>query len=375
MHKPTMLDFLSPHSSPKKVVAIQVEPEIVYLENGRESNYLNFDFVVSGLTGKTLLLKFMKVAFYDQADTLLSYKYLNHNAVGTPGIYTVGKIKIQGQERIDIPNPFYRLPKKLPVAYLRFMFTFQDQETRREYYYGDIRVTPTVYQQQAKLHIPLKGVMTILDGHDYFSHHRRFEMSLVRQVTANRFASNFSRYALDFTLLGPDGNLSQLGEGEHQHNYDFHFKDVRQFYTHETPVYAPADGIVVDVVNTLDDLYETPFNMDQAIQNDCIEEIAGNYVIIQHNAHEFSHLFHLLKRSVTVKVGQPVQCGQEVGKIGFSGAATTYSHLHYHLLDGKDFLKDNALPCKFTNVTLIENGHEVHYDEIALDSGDFVLNE
>ena len=327
-----------------------------------------------GLTDKTLLLKFLKVAFYDENDTLLHYQFLNHNAVGKPGIYTVGNIKINGQERIDIPNPFYRISKKLPVAYLRFMFTFWDSDAKQEYYYGDIRVKPTVYQQQAKLHIPLKGCMTILDGHDYFSHHRRFEMSLVRQVTANRFYTNFSRYALDFTLIGPDGNLSQLDAGVHAAHYDFHFADVKRFYTHETAVYAPAGGIVVDVVNTLDDLYETPFNMDQAIQDDCIAEIAGNYVIIQHNDKEFSHLFHLLKGSVTVEVGQQVQTGQMIGKIGFSGAATTYSHLHYHLLDGKDFLKDNALPCKFSDVTLFENGREQWYEETTLDSGDFVLN-
>jgi murein DD-endopeptidase MepM/ murein hydrolase activator NlpD len=165
-----------------------------------------------------------------------------------------------------------------------------------------------------------------------------------------------------------------LEAGAHQNNYDFHFRDVRQFYTHEAPVYAPAAGEVVAVVNHLDDLYETPFNMDQAIQDDCIAEIAGNYVVIQHNAAEFSHLFHLLKGSIQVRLGEYVKAGQEIGKVGFSGAATTYSHLHYQLMDGADFLKDNALPCKFANVRLIENGREEHYTEATLDSNDFILN-
>jgi len=151
MNTPVLLDFLSPHTSPEKVVDIQVEPEIVYFEDGREANYLNFDFVVRGLTDKKLLLKFIKVAIYDQADNLLAYRFLNHNAVGTPGIHTVGKIEINGAETVDIPNPFYRLSEKLSVAYLRYMFTYMDVETREEYYYGDIRVTPTVYEQQAQL--------------------------------------------------------------------------------------------------------------------------------------------------------------------------------------------------------------------------------
>jgi hypothetical protein len=217
-------------------------------------------------------------------------------------------------------------------------------------------------------------MMTILDGHDYFSHHRRFEMTLVRDITAHKFISNFSRYALDFVLLGDDGNLSKLETGAHQENYDFHFKDVRQFYTHETPVYAPADGVVVDVVNHLDDLYDTTFDFDGAVQDNRIQDLAGNYVIIQHYSNEFSHLFNLLKGSVRVLAGQRVHAGQQVGEIGFSGAANLYSHLHYQLMDGKDFLKDMALPCKFSSVTLLENGKWKYYPEATLDTSDFIIN-
>jgi murein DD-endopeptidase MepM/ murein hydrolase activator NlpD len=356
------------------VVDIRVEPDIVYLEESREANYLNFDFVVKGLTDKKLRLKFIKMAVYDQDDNLLTYRYLNHNAVGVPGIHTVGTLDINGPETIDLPNPFFQFSKQLSLAYLRDMFTYVDVDTHQEFYYGDIRITPTVYQQQTRLQVPFKGLMTILDGHDYYSHHRRFEMTLVRNVTEGKFASNFSRYALDFVLIGPDGNLSNLAEGSHKENYDFHFRDVRKFYTHGALVYAPADGEIVAVVNHLTDLYETTFNLDQAIQNDSIAEIAGNFVVIQHNEAEFSHLFHLLKGSIPVKLGEQVKAGQEIGKIGFSGAATTYSHLHYQLMDGPDFLKDNALPCKFQDVTLIENGQEKFFTEASLDSNDFVLN-
>ncbi len=48
----------------------------------------------------------------------------------------------------------------------------------------------------------------------------------------------------------------------------------------------------------------------------------------KHNENEFSHLYHLLKCSCRVKVGEKVETGQEIAKIGFSGSATTYSHLH-----------------------------------------------
>jgi murein DD-endopeptidase MepM/ murein hydrolase activator NlpD len=70
-----------------------------------------------------------------------------------------------------------------------------------------------------------------------------------------------------------------------------------------------------------------------------------------------------------------VQAGEKIGEIGFSGAANLYSHLHYQLMNGKDFPKDSALPCKFSSVTLIENGQPKFYPAIALDTGDFILNE
>ena len=255
------------------------------------------------------------------------------------------------------------------------MFTLMDQETKEEFYYGDIRVKPQIYQQKTQLLVPLKGTMTILDGHDYYSHHRRFQMTIVREFTGGLFDSNFSRFGLDFVLIGDDGNLSCLEEGRHKENYDFHFDDVRKFYTHEAPVFFPADGIVIAIVNDLEDLFETSFNMELAVQNNRVQDLAGNYVIIQHTEGEFSHLFHLLKGSITVKVGERVKTGQQVGVIGFSGAATTYSHLHYQLMDGPDFLKDKALPCKFSEVTLIENGEPRQYSKIALDTGDFIVNK
>lgn len=375
MPKVALLDFLSAHTTPEAVVDIQVEPQVVYFEVGRDALLLNFDFVLRGLTDKTLVLGFLKVVAYDVSGTLLTYRYLNHNGVGTPGIHSLGKYQLVGQEQFDLYNPFFRFPKEMSLASLRYMFTFVERETRREYYYGNVLLTPQTYRQQTRLQVPMRGFMTILDGHDYYSHHRRFGMSLVRQVTQQQFTSNFSRYALDFVLIGPDGNLRAMTPEQQSANYDFHFSDVQAFYTHAAPVYAPAAGVVVRVENDLPDLYGTPFNMDVAIQEQRVATIAGNYVVIQHAEREFSHLFHLLQGSVCVEMGQRVQAGQILGKVGFSGAATTYSHLHYQLLDGPDFLHDNALPCQFSDVTLWLNGQEQHFDSVALDSGDFILVE
>ncbi|MBN1262197.1 MAG: M23 family metallopeptidase [Anaerolineae bacterium] len=369
----TLSDFLSSHTTPDKVVEIQVEPDVVYVEPGRDAQYLNFDFILQGLTEKTLTLGFLKVAVYDASGSLLTYRYLNHNGVGTPGIHTLGKFQLAGQAHFDLFNPFYQFPKDMPIDCLRYMFTFVERETRQEYYDGTVVVTPQVYHQQTRLCLPLRGPMTILDGHDYTSHHRRFGMSLVREVTQQQFVSNFSRYAVDFALVGPDGNLRAMAPEERHENYDFHFTDVCKFYTHEAPVYAPAAGVVVAVENALPDLYTTAFDMDAAIRAHRVADLAGNCVIIQHTDREFSHLFHLLQGSVCVDIGQQVSSGQYLGRVGFSGAATTYSHLHYQLMDGPDFLRDNALPCQFSDVMLWLNGKVAHFDKVALDTSDFIL--
>ena len=372
---PKLDDFLSNHSSPESVISIKTEPEIIYFEEGRDSYNLNFDFVIKGITKRKLILRFIKAAVYDLEGNLLSFKHVNHNAVGVAGIHTIGKFEIDGEEIFDIYNPFYNFSKIIPIDHLRYMFTFEDSETKEEFYYGNILVKPIFYKQKVKLTIPLKGLITILDGHDYYSHHRRFSMSIVRRVTNGRFSSNFSRYSVDFTIVGEDGNLRSMESCEYEKNFDFHFTDIKKFYTHEVDVFAPADGEIVDLVKDLDDLYQAPFDMDTAIKENTIKSIAGNYVIIKHNNSEYSHLFHLLKNSITVKMGQKVKRGEVLGKIGFSGAATTYSHLHYQLMDGKDFLKDNALPCKFSDLVIVQGSKEREYKDVTLDTGDFFYSK
>ncbi len=373
--RPMLRGFLSDHNSEEEVVSITIEPETVYFEEARDSLNLNFDFLIQGLTEKKLVIRFIKVAAYDAEGNLFTFRHLNHNGVGTPSIHTIGKFKIEGQELLDVFNPFYSFPKEFPIDHLRYMFTFYEPETKKEYYYGNIIVKPVFYKQKVRLTLPMKGLLTVLDGHDFYSHHRRFAMSIVRNVTNGSFSSNFSRYAVDFTLLGPDGNTRTLDSGDGETNYDFHFDDVSKFHTHGAMVYAPADGVIVEVANQLEDLYESPFRMDSAIERNQVEEIAGNYIVIKHNNKEFSHLFHLMKGSVEVDIGDQIERGQPMARIGFSGAATTYSHLHYQLMDGKDFLRDIPLPCKFSDVTLVLGTTQELNEELVIDTGDFVIGK
>jgi len=112
-----------------------------------------------------------------------------------------------------------------------------------------------------------------------------------------------------------------------------------------------------------------------ALKENRIKDLAGNYIIIKHNESEYSHLYHLLKGSCKVKVGDVVKRDQEIGKVGFSGASTVYSHLHYQLLDGIDILNSNELPIKFSNVILWHGTKKKSYDEIVVNTGDIIEKE
>jgi murein DD-endopeptidase MepM/ murein hydrolase activator NlpD len=370
-----MKGFLSDHESNENVVAIAVEPSPLYIEEARDSLRLNFDFVLTGLTDRKLQIRFIKAAVYDEEGALVTYRHLNHNGIGTPGIHTIGRYELSGKETIDVFNPFFSFPLDTPLRSIRYMFTLMDLVTKEEYHYGNVLVKPLLFRQRTKLTLPLRGALTIMDGHDFYSHHRRFAMSIVRSATDGRFASNFSRFAVDITLLGEDGNTRRMKPSEYDRNYDFHFDDARSFYTDGTEVYAPADGEIVRVESQLDDLYDEHFDMDKAISDDRIASIAGNYVVIKHDDGEYSHLYHLQKGSVNVEAGDMVTRGQPIACVGFSGAATTYSHLHYQLMDGADFLKANPLPFKFSEVRLVLGSAASDYGELALDTGDIVLSQ
>ncbi len=367
--------FLSDRTSATEVVEFRTEPSLIYAEEGRENTHLNFDFAIEGLTDRVLDLVFLKVAAYDATDTLVTYRYLNRNAVGPAGIHTLGPTQIEGREVLDLFNPFHTFPLEPRLTLLRYMFTFRDPGTGEEFYYGDVVVRPVTYRQRVLLRLPVRGLVTVLDGHDYFSHHRRFAMSVARAATGGSMRSNFARYALDFVHIGDDGNTRRMPGEERSANYDFRFPDARRFYSDGAPIYAPADGEVAIAVDGHPDLYQGTFDLEAAVQADRVHDLAGNYVVIRHNDDEYSHLFHFRKGSLQVEVGQRVASGQRLGDIGFSGAATVYSHLHYQLMDGPDFLVAAALPVRFHRIMLFSGKRQRHFRDSAVDTGDILWSE
>jgi len=366
-------DFLSGHASAERVVKIQVVPSTVYLERGRDHQGLDFDLRITGLTSRRLALRFLKVSLHDRDGRLVTYRHLNHNGMN-PGMRSLGKWTVDKGETFDLYNPFHSFPRRLDISRMRYMFTFKDRDSGEEFYYGDLEVRPARYSQKARLRIPMKGLLTVLDGHDYYSHHRRFSGATMKQATGGVLDRNFARHAIDLVVVGRNGHLRDMGPAALRKNYDFHITDPRAFHTHGAEVFAPAAGQVVDIVNDLPDLYDKPFDFGAALRAGRPKDLAGNLVVIRHNDAEYSHLFHLQKGSIKVRKGQQVEQGQLLGRIGFSGAATTYVHLHYQLMDGPDPVRSTSLPAVFDEVTFLEGAKVSRLPRAMLDTGDVIQN-
>ncbi len=77
--------------------------------------------------------------------------------------------------------------------------------------------------------------------------------------------------------------------------------------------------------------------------------VMGDYIIIDQENGEFSCYGHLSEGSIRVKPGDRVAKGDVIAAVGNTGNSSE-PHLHFQLMDSKDFLTANGLPVMFSNV-------------------------
>jgi len=111
---------------------------------------------------------------------------------------------------------------------------------------------------------------------------------------------------------------------------------------------APAEGLVVEVVN------DQP---DQPIGGSDVQQLTGNRLVIEIATNRFVMLAHLMKDSVSVVKGERVTRGQPVARCGNSGN-TSEPHLHLQVQNRADFWDEDlkTLPILFRNVALVRGG-------------------
>jgi murein DD-endopeptidase MepM/ murein hydrolase activator NlpD/urea transporter len=116
--------------------------------------------------------------------------------------------------------------------------------------------------------------------------------------------------ALDFVVADADGR-TYAGTG----------LALTDYFAYNKPILAPADGVVEEVVQHID---------DNAIGEVNLRQNWGNTVVLRHAPGLYTQLSHLRPHSVPVKVGEAVRRGDIIGYCGSSGRSPE-PHLHFQV--------------------------------------------
>jgi len=76
---------------------------------------------------------------------------------------------------------------------------------------------------------------------------------------------------------------------------------------------------------------------------------AGNSIVIEHAADEYSAYLHLKERGVHVKEGEVVRRGQHIADAGNTGDSFG-AHLHFQVIDRPDLVRGRSLPFAFEDL-------------------------
>lgn len=314
-------------------VRVQHKPISIFIEKGENNQHLNFDFKITNLSSDTLTLTRIGLSAYTTGGQLFYQHFLDNNGTA-PSIEIIPKRKFPGKSTQLIFNPFSDFEPTLNLVQLNYEFEFTDH-SEHTYIIKDT-VQPIPYDQQLNFSAPLKGKFLVYDGHDFHSHHRRFdyEFPVIKELG---LSSNFMRYAYDFVLLN-DANKYYETDGKKDEDYIGFGQSV----------FAVGAGKVVYATDGHED--DKNFDVQKLVQNPL--ELYGNCVAIEHSNGSVSIYGHLKKNSISVKVGDKVQPKQEIARIGVSGSSF-FPHLHFEV---RTSTKNDAegLPSSFSNLKQIK---------------------
>jgi hypothetical protein len=192
---------------------------------------------------------------------------------------------------------------------------------------------PVPEKQETVLQLPFEGKWKVLWGGD------------TKELNLHHDTQN-QRYAFDF-LIADERDKTHQGEGNKNEDY----------YAFGRKIFAPADGIVTDVIQGVRDNEPRSMNPFSTF---------GNAIIIQHREHEVSVLAHFKNGSIAVKPGDKVKKGRFLGLCGNSGNSSE-PHLHYHLQNTPIFQDATGIKCYFENIVVTKaekNTAEKHHSPV-----------
>lgn len=204
---------------------------------------------------------------------------------------------------------------------------------------ADLRVVE--YANRVKYGLPVEGtwLMKATPNTGVLDHHR-FGVS--------------NEFGVDFLRLGPEGAVFR-NEG----------RQASDYFSYGERVLAAADGRVAAVRSSE---AQDPFRFQPkegetderfrerqlrelraALDGDVGRWAAGNSIVIEHAADEYSAYLHLKERGVHVKEGEVVRRGQHIADVGNTGDSFG-AHLHFQVIDRPDLVRGRSLPFAFEDL-------------------------
>jgi Peptidase family M23 len=334
---------------PLQVTVLPAQPLV---ERSLYGQALNFDFRIANRGSVPLELRVVQLAVRDPGGALVAQLELNDNGI-QPGITIVPNRKVAAGAQLTLFNPFHTLAAQWPLGSLDYTLHFGDE--KQGAVVQSVHVVPRTYTTRTRLRLPLDGRLLVWDGHDFYSHHRRFDFDHPVAVRIG-FETNASRYSYDFTVVDADGKRHRGDGAKHEDHFSY-----------GRPVLAPGDGTVVMIANGAAE--EGGGMSIEAVKKNALV-LFGNYVVIDHGTGEFSHLGHLRPGSVEVAVGDKVRAGQQLAQVGTSGSSL-FPHLHYELATSAA-LDGEGVPSQFVDFDRVLGSTRARGDGTSPDSGDIV---
>jgi len=345
-------------------IQIVTRPDQPFVERRDGQQLVNFDLLIANVGTKTYNLVSIKLQVFDRNDRLEIERELNENGK-PPALDIIGERLLRPGEILDVFQPFYSFDMAVDVSQMHFEFLLMEQGhaappaaiTAEELVSVDVR--PRQYYPAA-FSLPLHGLVLVHDGHDFYSHHRRY--NLVTRYTADPgSALSANLYAYDLMTTTSAGLLFKGDPGRKE-----------SWLSYGKPIFAPADGLVIEAVAHLP---ENTFTATGEAESPALEVAKdpmgfGNHVKIQHADGRVSWLLHMQPNSIQVRVGDHVRAGQLIGRVGFSGDSL-FPHLHYNVTDSPQY-PSQGVPSYFQQFVRILGNRRIPVSIGQIDTGDLV---
>ena len=338
------------------VVRIAIEPQPVLIERSSSAQAVSFDFLLENVGAETARVAKVELSVYDRSGKLELRKFLASSSLrhGDREIAT-----LEPKASLFFMNPFESFAPQIDLTKMQYTFYFEAKEGQKESS-SSVTITPVEFRAKTRLQLPLKGRLLVHDGHDFYSHHRRFNLGhpFLKEI---KVTHNFTRYASDLCVVNEQGELRRNQSNANTDWYGF-----------GATVYAPGAGRVLRVRGDSPDNIngESTFTLDEFRKDPTMP--AGNFIIIDHLNGEFSLMAHLKQGSVIVREGMMVRAGQPLAEMGVSGDAYL-PHVHYELRNAGE-VNALGLPAYFQNFIRILGVRRIPVTVGPVDSGDVLVS-